>query len=152
MFYRTLRLSEETVTQHWDFLRAVFLASAPAGTDNTEKRLADTMQAIMSGRLTVWYTVEYPSQDEINGVPVAVITTSTVNETIANTRWFMIYTVSILKGLEDEVWEQTIEALRKAARAANCSRIVSHITHRAILARALKLGAKEIATMIELEV
>lgn len=150
MAFRLLRMQPDQIPIGWGFIRKAMQVATAGGFDPTEESLANLLQALMAGRIDSW--VFYKQRDEEEGKVLGLMLTTITEDTIAQIKHMLIYSMSGFNYIDDEKWMIAFTTLAKYARAKGCSTIRAVTNNDRVLDVAAKIGAEIVGYTIEVEV
>jgi len=130
-----LRLLSEQVSHQWDVLKPAIEAALPPIAGDSSDRMNEVLLSILNGERQCWLSCYQDGKRAVNGVVV----TNIVNGD-GGVKDLLIYAAHAFEPLDDSVWTEGFEGLRKFAKSKGCSRIIAYSNVERIIEMALMVG------------
>lgn len=141
-----IQLLPNQVSKGWAWIGGAIAASLPPTCGDSETHMANVLQSIMAGRLTVWLL-----SNELETIP-GIAVTRTYTDDIDGTRTLLIYAMYAFTPLTDSQWLDCFQGLIKYAKTKSAEKIIFYTTVPEILKRASSFGGGPTAVVGEIPV
>lgn len=132
-------LSPVQIAEHWKLIRESLGASLPPITSASPERMTNILWALEKGEMHCWIS-QIPT---LEGVQLAaVLTTCFEVDEVSGVKNLMVYSLQVLRTIDDEEWAAGWATLVAFAKANGANRIVAFTNSRSVVQRLLLLGGK----------
>lgn len=128
-------LLPEQVSYRWDVLKPAIEAALPPIVGDASERMNEVLLSILNGEKQCWLSYHQGDKVVPNGV---VVTTILDNE--GGAKDLLIYAAYAFKKLDEEVWTEGFEGLKKFAKSNGCNRITAYSSVDRIMEMAVMVG------------
>jgi len=147
--YHLVRIPSAHVATLWNIIKPSLVLSLEARYAQREDVLGNILQALMQGHLECWTLVIIKDKDKQEtledlyknaSMPVLVMTTMFITDTIAGIKSLYIYSLSGFSKLPKSVYVYGFEKMRQYARARGAEQIIARTNNPFLLRLAKQLG------------
>lgn len=142
-------LTPDQVALFWTDIREALRYSVIPLAEATDASLNSILETILTGGMQVWVALGKVEEQER---PIALAVTYINKDIGTGTKKLVIYALCGYHFIEEGVWREGLEVLRKFARAEGCTGIVGYTKVPRVVEVAKMLGGKVEYSFIELEV
>jgi hypothetical protein len=128
------KLLPEQVMAYWDDIKACIMAALPPYVGSNPDAITYIQEQLLVGTIECWAAFE---EKKLCGV----MTTQVIHDPISRTRNLLIYSITIVSGHSDELWQLAAEKMRAYATARKCNNIIAYSNNDQMIYIAEKLGA-----------
>lgn len=140
-----LHLSCDQISHWWGSIREVLEFIAPPHEDVTEEGARVLLEQLMSETAQVWVPTE---GGEVKGMLITMVR----REFMLNTLNLYVMAAYSYTGVSNELWQKTLDTIRKFALGQGCVNIVGHTQVERIKDVVKMLGGDVSTTLIQLKV
>ena len=132
------KLTHKQVSDYWDSMfKHVYLDLAPGHVEVNQHYLNNLLRMILLDRLSVW-VVQVGEDARV----VATFSTTIINDAIAMESYMLIYSLYSFETLHPALLVDTLDKIKRYAKAENCARLVAYTYEEHFAAFARQQGAK----------
>ena len=128
------KLLPEQVMSYWDDIKACIEAALPPYVGSNPDAMVYIQEQLLVGNIECWAAFE---EKKLCGV----MTTQITYDSVSKTKNLLIYSITIVSGHTDELWQLAAEKMRAYATAKQCSNIIAYSNNDQMIHIAEKLGA-----------
>lgn len=132
-----VKLLPAQIMSYWPSIRECIEAALPPFVASNEHSMLYIQEQLLLGTLECWVAHYRGVPDNVCGI----MTTNIVADPVSGCRNLLVYTVTIIAGHPDELWELAAEKLRRYAMACDCAHIIAYSNSPHMIHIAEKIGA-----------
>jgi len=136
----------EQVTSGWDVIAPMLAQSLPPTIGNNPVIMANILTAVLTETADVWVHLDD------KGMYTAVILTTIMLDPIMNIRMLLIYCLYGLQPIEDPMWDDGIDSLRRYAKARGCHNVIAYTSFKHVKDVMEKRGVDVTNTLLNIGV
>jgi hypothetical protein len=141
-----IKILPDQIAARWESLEPIIKVSLPPNIKGSPEVMKELLQALLEGRLICWILAE-----DVNK-PFGVMTTAIVNDAVAKTKNLLVYSLTSIKVIPDDVWKQSLSTIRSFAKKYGCVSIIAYTNSKRVIDVVHNLGGDTSTSVIVLEV
>jgi hypothetical protein len=140
-----VQMLPEKVSEYWDQIAPIIEKALPNITASTVAGMANVLRAVMLERAHLWVY-------EVDGKSKFVMLTTFMQDPITGQTSLFIYSLTSLRQLVPEDWNNAYQTLSKFAKYHGADRVIAFTNNKQIISYINSNGGRATETLIELEV
>lgn len=131
------RLLPDQIMRFWDGIKECIACALPPLVDESIDIMLQIQAELLLGNLECWIVTERAQ----SGIIYGVVTTRIVYDEISKQKNLLIYTAATVDDHPQEVWQESLDIMRRYAKSKQCFRIIAYSNNFKMLSIAQHIGA-----------